>query len=45
MNTFIDVLKKIQMHKTPHVFCFSFREKTQEVIIDKISLTPIKNRT
>ncbi|WP_428738679.1 hypothetical protein [Sulfurimonas sp.] len=38
MNSFVDILKKIQITKKPKVFCFYRQKNTKLVVIDKISL-------
>lgn len=42
MNSFVDLLKKIQMRKKPKVFCIYLQKLTGDVIIDKISLEVIR---
>ena len=45
MNAFIDIIKQIQCTKNPSVFYFYRQKITNLVIIDKVQLTPIRDRT
>ena len=41
MNSFMDILKKIQITKKPKVYCF-YRQRTGLIIMDKINLKTIR---
>lgn len=41
LNSFVDILKKIQMIQKPKVYCF-YRQRTWLIILDKINLKTIR---
>jgi len=43
MNSFIDIIKKIQITKNPKVYYFYRQKSTKLIIMDRVLLTPIKN--
>lgn len=43
MDSFIDVFKRLQMHKKPKVFCM-YQDRKREIIIDKISFSFSRDR-
>jgi len=45
MNSFIDIIKKIQITKNPDVHYFYRQKKTKLIIMDKVILVPIRDRT
>jgi hypothetical protein len=44
MDAFIDIIKQVQCTKNPSVFYFYRQKITNIVIIDKVQLTPIRDR-
>ena len=43
MNSFVPVLQKLQMRKTPKVFLMYMQNKTNEVVIDEVKFKIIKD--
>jgi len=44
MNSFIDIVKKIQMAKKPNVFCIYEQALTKEILMDRISFKYLKDK-
>ena len=44
MNSFIDIIKKIQVTKNPNVYYFYRQKHTRVIIIDKVVLIPVRDR-
>jgi hypothetical protein len=44
MDAFIDIIKQIQCTKNPKVYYFYRQKNTNLLIIDKVILTPIRDR-
>ncbi len=45
MNSFIDIIKKIQITKNPNVYYFYRQKQTRVIIIDKVNLEAKRDRT
>jgi len=45
INSFVDIVKKIQMNKKPTVFCIYKQALTKEIVIDKISFKYLRDKT
>ena len=45
MNSFIDIIKKIQITKNPDVHYFYRQKQTRIIIMDKVILVPTRDRT
>lgn len=43
INTFVDIIKQMQMNKKPKVFCLQKSKDTQFICINKIDLKAIRN--
>jgi hypothetical protein len=43
LNTFVDIIKQMQMNKKPKVFYFQKSKDTQFVCINKIDLKAVRN--
>lgn len=45
MNSFIDIIKKVQITKNPDVHYFYRQKQTKIIIMDKVLLVPTRDRT
>lgn len=44
MNSFIDIIKKIQITKNPDIHYFYRQKQTRLIIMDRVTLVPIRDR-
>ena len=45
MNSFIDIIKKVQITKKPNVYYFYRQKQTRVIIIDKVNLVAKRDKT